>query len=641
MSVRAFQVTARISCLLLLGLSLGTAQEASLKVSTQTPTVGKPFLIQVEIVGGSGRMRMDMDIPGLDLRGAGTSFQSIYSNGQSTTVNSKSFHAVAHEEGELVIPELEIKIGNKTLKTKPVTLDVQKSSGRQPLQPKLGPGVPVPQPQRPQPQTQQQQFPDINDDATVFMRIEPEREELYVGETVEVKIKLYVDARVPVINFSRELSLKGEDGVFQPTVGPDFQIKRSRRGGRYYAFNQERLGENTYNVLTYRTTLTTVKPGEVTMDPVEVIAVVQLPRQHRVRRRSPFDSILGFDDPFFDDVFGQRKHELRRKSEPLTLKVLPLPEEGRPDHFDGAIGRFSLKVSADKNALEVDEALTLSAKVTGHGNFERINRVAVEEGDDWKGYPPKIEFTAEELGLSGEKTFEQTFIAKGPTNSVPQIQFCYFDPQTKRYVNLTGDDLSISVTGVAKALASAPESAGVEENPANTSAITPLTASSPTSFFQGRLTPLIGSSGFLAANGFAAASALALLFWRARSGERRPKPHQRLKQWRRERDSAWNRLELATEPAEIRKQIMLWLGNHARIQEAFPNGNEAVGEETLAREFVRKLAEDSESKQPLLDFLAFADALRWSSNTAASIQVAQNKTAWTKALQSLEESTSA
>ena len=49
------------------------------------------------------------------------------------------------------------------------------------------------------------------------------------------------------------------------------------------------------------------------------------------------------------------------KSQPLTLKVRPLPTGGRPEHFSGAVGRYSMKVALDREEAAVNDAVALTA----------------------------------------------------------------------------------------------------------------------------------------------------------------------------------------------------------------------------------------------------------------------------------------
>ena len=48
-----------------------------------------------------------------------------------------------------------------------------------------------------------------------------------------------------------------------------------------------------------------------------------------------------------------------------TLSVMPLPAEGQPDSFSGAIGKFRMETGTDLQESEVGEPIMLSLKLTG------------------------------------------------------------------------------------------------------------------------------------------------------------------------------------------------------------------------------------------------------------------------------------
>ena len=91
--------------------------------------------------------------------------------------------------------------------------------------------------------------------------------------------------------------------------------------------------------------------------------------------------------------------------------------------------------------------MTLKLKITGSGNFDRVNAPALEKSDVWKTYKPSAKFEAEDsAGYSGTKTFEQALV---PTQSgklqIPALAFSFFDPQTRQYVTRTAAPVSVEV----------------------------------------------------------------------------------------------------------------------------------------------------------------------------------------------------
>ncbi len=79
---------------------------------------------------------------------------------------------------------------------------------------------------------------------------------------------------------------------------------------------------------------------------------------------------------FRDDLLGNRvpldRREVVVEGSPLTLRIDPLPEEGRPANFRGAVGRFRLEASADRSEVRVGEAFRLTLRLSGEGDLANV-----------------------------------------------------------------------------------------------------------------------------------------------------------------------------------------------------------------------------------------------------------------------------
>ena len=53
-----------------------------------------------------------------------------------------------------------------------------------------------------------------------------------------------------------------------------------------------------------------------------------------------------------------------------TIDVKPLPINGRPDDFSGAVGGFEFNMTSNKNTLKATEAFDLKLEVSGKGNLK-------------------------------------------------------------------------------------------------------------------------------------------------------------------------------------------------------------------------------------------------------------------------------
>lgn len=132
-----------------------------------------------------------------------------------------------------------------------------------------------------------------------------------------------------------------------------------------------------------------------------------------------------------------------------TVKVKPLPEEGKPDNFSGAVGTFDFKVtpSGDTSANAL-ESLNFKVEVKGQGNMNLFSLPKLIASDKLEVFDPEYSETvkAGNNGLQGSKTDSYTIIPqyKGEYYIDP-ISFNYFDIKSKSYKTISTDSIRINV----------------------------------------------------------------------------------------------------------------------------------------------------------------------------------------------------
>ncbi len=130
------------------------------------------------------------------------------------------------------------------------------------------------------------------------------------------------------------------------------------------------------------------------------------------------------------------------------IEVKPLPVDGQPASFHGAVGSFTLRASAKPLRAAVGDPITLTLAITGSGNGSGLAQL----------HPPLLDspqllrdfrIPTEPLAgtLSGDqKTFTQTL---RPTrlgiSAIPAIEFSWFDPSTGKYCTTQTDPIAIDV----------------------------------------------------------------------------------------------------------------------------------------------------------------------------------------------------
>jgi hypothetical protein len=320
-------------------------------------------------------------------------------------------------------------------------------------------------------------------DGSAFVRLSLPKRDVYVGESIPVEIE--VGMRAGFVT-----SLNG-----LPTLtGSEFTLNNlSRQPERV----EKLIDGKPFTLLTWHSVLAPVKPGTFTLS-------VETPLTVRVRTRPQRDSVIDdlLGDPFLQNFFGATvPKDITVASPPAELTVLALPTEGRPPDFSGAVGTFAINSNISSTTAAAGDPLTLRMRVTGSGNFDRVDSPMLEHVDQWKTYPPKSSFKpSDAVGYKGEKTFEQPLIASRPgAQTLPALTFSYFDPTTRRYETTRSSPLSVTISpALADSTLTAPAAPMTSSAPANQppSGLRPDHAAAET--FANSLVPLYLQPRFLA-----------------------------------------------------------------------------------------------------------------------------------------------
>ncbi len=288
-------------------------------------------------------------------------------------------------------------------------------------------------------------------DGSAFVRLILPKREVYVGESIPVDIE--VGMRAGFVT-----SLNG-----LPTLtGSEFTLNNlSRQPERV----EKLIDGKPFTLLTWHSVLAPVKPGTFTLS-------VETPLTVRIRTRPPKDTLIDdlLGDPFMQNFFGTTvPKDITVSSPPTDLTVLALPTEGRPPNFSGAVGTFKIASELSSATAVTGDPLTLRMRVSGAGNFDRVDSPMLDHLDQWKTYPPKSSFkSGDAVGYKGEKTFEQPLIASRPgAQTLPGLTFGYFDPTTRRYETARSAPLNVTISpSLADSTLTAPQTPAAATAPA-------------------------------------------------------------------------------------------------------------------------------------------------------------------------------
>lgn len=506
----------------------GYAQKVSADLSQEVTAVGQPVQLNISVTGASGaRVPAQVKVDGLQVDFAGRSEQINIINFQKTVSSIYTYLITPLRTGDFNIPPIEVLINGQRYKTAQLTLRVGNNSGGVPVMPGVPvqpgqsararslqaqmqaqmqaltqfmnqQGMPAPQPQQSQQSRSQQPSPDDEAEVAYGDLIIP-KTTAYVGEVIPVEIRFYFNANYPT-QLSNHPSFGG-DGF---TV-LDFSKPTQR---------EQEINGVPYNVVIFQTAITAVKSGQLEIPPAKIEGRIQVP----ARGSSQDDFFSGF---FGGQGFGMSARDLTVSTKPSRIDIKPLPKEGRPEDFSGAIGQFSLDAKANPKKVDAGEPITLSVKVAGRGNFNAITAPTLVDAENWRSYPPNEKFTpsaSDPIGYNGEKVFEYTIVARSDATLTPSPEFSFFDPAVEKYVTLKAAPIAVVAKGSAAA-AQATATAQVSATPTPQAAAPTPSAAVPAaknsdlvaSFRRGSFQPTLTNPAFLGVNGVVALALLALL----------------------------------------------------------------------------------------------------------------------------------
>lgn len=292
----------------------------------------------------------------------------------------------------------------------------------------------------------------LTPDGSAFVRLQTPKHEIYVGESVPVEIQVGMrDGFVLSINGLPKLN------------SADFTLNNLSRQPQRAAKD---IDGKPFTVVTWQSMLAAIKPGKYSLS-FETPLTVKI--RTRPQRDTLLDDLLG--DPFMQNIFGATvPREINVTSPETTFTVLPLPTQGRPPDFAGAVGNFRISTDISSPTNTAGDPLTLRMHVNGAGNFDRVESSMLKPDDQWKTYAPKATFNAVDgIGYRGEKLFEQPLVAiKAGKLNIPALTFGYFDPDTGHYETARSAPLNVMVAATG---APAP-AAGASTPAANSAAAT-------------------------------------------------------------------------------------------------------------------------------------------------------------------------
>lgn len=398
---------------------VGEEIQLSIRISGQTTNVQAPRLPKLD---------------GFDTFYTGRASRITFINGVSTSNVEFSYTLVPQKPGSFSLNSIEVPIGQQVFKTEPLSVEVTAGPVQAPVS---VPPVAAPQ-TRSVPSTLSQNVPQEpppvvspQGDDNIFVQAWVDRRSVYQNEQLLLSYSLYTRYDTRYEGFEKEPETSGF-WIEEFPMERDIERETVRvNGKRYVKADVKKLA------------LFPTAPGSYTIQPGSLKVSIR----EEPQGANAFDEF--FSDSFFTGgaFFARRQNRLLNPP-PIQLTVKPLPEEGKPASFQGAVGSFRISATLDKDRVKQNEPVTLKVVIEGEGNIETLNRPKLPALTGFKTYDADTNSKLFKTGnvIGGTKSFEIVFIPKEEGSAfIPPLEFSYFDPRKIKYVTLQTPNFPITV----------------------------------------------------------------------------------------------------------------------------------------------------------------------------------------------------
>jgi len=158
-----------------------------------------------------------------------------------------------------------------------------------------------------------------------------------------------------------------------------------------------------------------------------------------------FSYATHFEEDLFHGRVPKDRRDARVEGEALQVEVEPLPEEGRPGGFGGAVGRFAIRSEADRAEVALGEAFHLTLRIEANG-ASNIEIVAAPRLDHLDGF--HVFGTVESRERDGLSATYEIAPLRAEIAAIPSIRFDFFDPAPPgRYASAATGTIPLRVLG--------------------------------------------------------------------------------------------------------------------------------------------------------------------------------------------------
>lgn len=255
----------------------------------------------------------------------------------------------------------------------------------------------------------------VNPNDAFFVQVETDKTEAYVGEQVLVSFYLYTRGQIRDLDTLKYPSLHG-------FWKEDIEI------ATHLNFTNEVVNGLPYKkALLAEFALFPIKEGEAIIDSYTAKCSVAL-----------------LDDALGAMGFG-KAYEYTKSSQPVKVKIKPLPVEGRPADFSGAVGQFQVTSAVDDKNIVSNQPFTYKIRFEGRGNAKLIELPPFTPPDGIEQYDVQKDAKFFQTGTSYKDFSVQLIPRREGDFTIPPLSVSIFDPVQKKYVQKTTEAVRVIV----------------------------------------------------------------------------------------------------------------------------------------------------------------------------------------------------
>ena len=384
-------------------MGIGVQAQVSFVVKASKKTLGINERLRIDFeMNEDGDNFVPPSFKGFNVVGGpNQSISNSWINGKRSYSKTYSYFLAPKSQGTFSINQATIEIDDQIYKTTPLKIIITEAVSK----PKDGNSA------------------DYVASENVHLIAEVSKSNPFLNEAITIVYKLYVSNDVSITRSWQEL----DTPKFQDFWSQYIEEKR-----------EQQIYETTYQGKPYRyvilkkAVLYPQKTGELTIEPLTLDVPIDVQGNTR-------------------DIFGRRR--MTRVNRTISagkriINVKPLPTEGRPNDFSGAVGNFNFSVSVNKTMLDANEALELKIRTKGIGNLKLFNLPSLTLPSSLEVYEPvrdnKVAINIK--GMNGFISDTYTIIPqyKG-SYPIRPISFSYFDVNSAKYKTIISDEIVVKV----------------------------------------------------------------------------------------------------------------------------------------------------------------------------------------------------